>query len=227
MVVNCTPESLPRAFTTKTRARHPFHFQEEQTPTPNPLQETTPWQEEDQELGATGGVGWERQVQHEEHRDEESRDYDWESEQDEEEQEENSDELEWDNEEFNWQRRLLEPNAPSMMEQQQELKFLIDREMLLVHNLEQKINSSETLDGIYNHQDAKCSLLYEPNMATVSANPNQLSDSPRERVRIMADLYEKIQQAKEARLTVLENLAEADNVRKSKRLMLKPKKKYN
>ena len=114
-----------------------------------------------------------------------------------------------------------------MMEQQQQLKILIDREMLLVHNLEQEINSSEALQGIYIHPDTKCSLLYEPNMATVSANPNHLSDSPRERVRIMADLYEKIQQAKEARVTVLENMAEADNVRKSRRLLLKPKKKYN
>ena len=98
--------------------------------------------------------------------------------------------------------------------------------MLLVHNLEQQINSSEALEGIYNHKDTKCSLLYEPHMATVSANPNHLSDSPRERVRIMADLYEKIQLAKEARVRALENMAEADNVRKSKRLMLKPKKKY-
>ena len=114
-----------------------------------------------------------------------------------------------------------------MTEQKEELKILIDRELLLVHNLEQQINSSETLEGIYIHPDTKCSLLYEPNMATVSANPDHLSDSPQERVRIMQDLYEKILQAKEARVTVLENLAEAKNVRKSRRLLLKPKKKYN
>ena len=217
VVVNCTPGSLPRAFKTKTRARPTFQFQEQQTTPLDTPQEATPWQEEDQQLGATGGEGWERQVQHEEHLNEESEEDDWENEQ----------EFEWDNEEFNWQRTLWQPSTASVMEQQQELKTLIDREMLMVHNLELQINSSEALEGIYNNKDTKCSLLYEPQMATVSTNPNHLSDNPRERVRIMADLYEKIQLAKEARVRALENMAEADNVRKSKRLMLKPKKKYN
>ena len=122
---------------------------------------------------------------------------------------------------------MLGPNAPSVTEQKEELKILIDRELLIVHNLEQQINSSATLEGIYIHPDTKCSLLYEPNMATVSANPDHLSDSPQERVRIMQDLYEQILQAKEARVTVLEKLAEAEHVRRSKRLLLKPKKKYN
>ena len=71
VIVNCSPDSLPRAFITKTRARPPFHFQEPQTPPPNIPQEATQWQEEYQQLGATGGEGWERQVHHEEHLNEE------------------------------------------------------------------------------------------------------------------------------------------------------------
>ena len=107
-----------------------------------------------------------------------------------------------------------------------ELKILIDRELLLVHNLEEQINNSATLDGIYIHPDTKCSLLYQPNMATVSTNPDHLSDSPQERVQIMQDLYEQILKAKEDRVNVLERLAEAEHVRRSKRLLRKPKKKY-
>ena len=229
VVLNCTPDRLPRAFLTKTRAQPPFQFQEPPTPTPSPPQITTQWQEEEQELGATGGEGWERQVQDEEHLNEESgeEEWEWESETDEEEQMENNEQLEWDNEEMDWRRRMLSPNAPSVTEQKEELKILIDRELLIVHNLELQINSSATLEGIYIHPDTKCSLLYEPNMATVSANPDHLSDSPQERVRIMQDLYEQILQAKEARVTVLERLAKTENVRRSKRLLLKPKKKYN
>ena len=99
--------------------------------------------------------------------------------------------------------------------------------MLVVHNLEIQINNSAALEGIYNHKDTKCSLLYEQHMTTATTDPNQLSENPRERIRIMADLYEKIQLAKEARIRALENIGEVDNVRKSKRLMLKHKKKYN
>merc|ERR1711888_64400 len=72
VVLNCTPDRLPKAFLTKTRAQPQFHFQEPPTPTPTPLQLTTQWQEEEQELGATGGEGWERQVQDEEQQLEES-----------------------------------------------------------------------------------------------------------------------------------------------------------
>ena len=128
--------------------------------------------------------------------------------------------------EFNWQEQLWQPRVQSIEEEQKELKKLIDKEVLLVHNLELQINRSEALEGIYNHKDTKCSLLYEEHMTTVTTNPNHLSDSPRERVRIMKDIYEKIQLAKEKRIRALENMAEVDNVRKSKRLMLKPKKKY-
>ena len=63
-------------------------------------------------------------------------------------------------------------------------------------------------------------------MATVTTNPNHLHDSPKERVRMMRDIYEKVQLAKEKRIRALENMAEMDNVRKSKRLMMKPKKRY-
>merc|ERR1711947_58235 len=178
-----------------------------QAPTQIPLQER-PWQEGD-ELGATGGTGWNEPVQNEE-RDENN----WENEQ-------NEDGYEWDNEEFNWNTHVL-----TVAEEQQELQTLIDKEILLVHNLELQINRSEALEGIYNHKDTKCSLLYEEHMTIVTTNPNILSDSPRERVRMMKDIYEKIQLAKEKRIRALENMAEVDNLRKSKRLMLKPKKRY-
>ena len=215
VVLNCTPDQLPGAFLSSPMTQPQFHFQE--TPTPLPI--TTQWQEEEQELGATGGEGWERQVQDEEQQLGESGEEEWESEPDEEEQVE-------DNEELDWRRRLLGPNAPSVTEQKNELKFLIDRELLLVHNLEEQINNSALLDGIYTHPDNKCSLLYQPNMVTVSTNPDHLSDSPQERVQIMQDLYEQILKAKEDRVNVLERLAEAEHVRRSKRLLRKPKKKY-
>ena len=203
-------------------AQPQFHFQE--TPTPLPI--TTQLQEEEQELGATGGEGWERQVLDEEQQLGESEDEEWESELDEEEQVEDNAELEWDNEELDWRRRLLGPNAPSVTEQKNELKILIDRELLLVHNLEEQINNSALLDGIYTHPDNKCSLLYQPNMTIVSTNPDHLSDDPQERVLMMQDLYEQILKAKEERVNVLERLAEAEHVRRSKRLLRKPKKKY-
>ena len=215
VVLNCTPDQLPGAFLSSPMTQPQFHFQE--TPTPLPI--TTQWQEEEQELGATGGEGWERQVQDEEQQLGESGEEEWESEPDEEEQVE-------DNEELDWRRRLLGPNAPSVTEQKNELKILIDRELLLVHNLEEQINNSALLDGIYTHPDNKCSLLYQPNMVTVSTNPDHLSDSPQERVQIMQDLYEQILKAKEDRVNVLERLAEAEHVRRSKRLLRKPKKKY-
>ena len=109
---------------------------------------------------------------------------------------------------------------------QKELKKLIDKEVLLVHNLEKQINRSEALEDIYNHKDMKCSLLYEEHMATVTTDPNHLHDSPKERVRMMRDIYEKIKLEKKKRIRALENMAEMDNVRKSKRLMLKPRKRY-
>ena len=217
VVVNCSPDSLPKAFISETMARPPFP----QAPTQIPLQER-PWQEGD-ELGATGGIGWNEHVQNKELDDEE-----WEKQvQNEEidennwENEQNEDGYEWDNEEFNWK-----PHVLTVEEEQQELQTLIDKEILLVHNLELQINRSEALEGIYNHKDTKCSLLYEEHMTIVTTNPNHLSDSPRERVRMMKDIYEKIQLAKEKRIRALENMAEVDNLRKSKRLMLKPKKRY-
>merc|ERR1711947_1863 len=144
-----------------------------QAPTQIPLQER-PWQEGD-ELGATGGTGWNEPVQNEE-RDENN----WENEQ-------NEEGYEWDNEGFTWNTHEL-----SVEEEQQELQTLIDKEILLVHNLELQINRSEALEGIYNHKDTKCSLLYEEHMTIVTTDPNILSDNPRERVRMMKDIYEKI-----------------------------------
>merc|ERR1712215_610447 len=95
-----------------------------------------------------------------------------------------------------------------------------------VHNLELQINRSEALEGIYNHKDTKCSLLYDERITTVTTDPNILSNNPRERVRMMKDIYEKIQLEKEKRIRALNNMSEVDNMRKSKRLMGKPKKRY-
>ena len=105
-----------------------------------------------------------------------------------------------------------------------ELKILIDRELQIVHNLEEQINNSTILEGIYANN--KCTLLYQPQIVTVNTNPDLLSDNPQERVKIMQGLYETIMKAKEDRVTVLERLEEAENLRRSKRLLQKPKKKY-
>jgi len=203
VIVNCSPDSLPKAFITETMASPPFP----QAPTQIPLQERT--RQEGDELGAVGGTGWNEPV-HNEEKDEN----DWENEQ-------NREGYEWDNEGFAWNTHEL-----TVAEEQQELQTLIDKEILLVHNIELQINRSDTLEGIYNHKDTKCSLLYEENIATVTTDPNILSNNPRERVRMMRDIYEKIQLAKEKRIRALENMAEVDNLRKSKRLMSKPKKSY-
>ena len=226
VVVNCSPDTLPKAFVSNTMARPPFTFQE-QAPTQNPLQETTTWREGD-ELGAVGGLGrservqieelnnedWEKQVQNEELNEDT-----WENEQ-------NEDDLEWDNMEFNWQEQLWQPRVQSAEEEQQELKKLIDKEVLIVHNLERRINRSEALENIYNHKNIKCSLLYEDHIVTVTTNPNHLHDNPKERIRMMRDIYEEVQLEKEKRIRALENMAEMDTVRKSKRLSMKPRKRY-
>ena len=108
------------------------------------------------------------------------------------------------NEELDWRRRLLGTNSPSMTTpydtKKEELKILIDRELQLVHNLEEQINNSKILQGIYANN--KCSLLYQPNIITVNTNPDLLSDSPQERVMIMQSIYEQIQTAKEDRVKV-------------------------
>ena len=213
VVLNYTTDQLPGAFFFPPMTQPRFNFQE----TPTPLSITTQVQEEEQELGVSGEEGWERQVQNEEQELGESGDEGWESENEDEEQVEN-------NTEIDWRRKYLGPNAPSMTTQKDELKILIDRELQLVHNLEEQINNSTILEGIYTNN--KCSLLYQPNILTVNTNPDLLSDSPQERVTIMQDLYEQILKAKEERIRVLERLAEAEHVRRSKRLLRKPKKKY-
>ena len=95
-----------------------------------------------------------------------------------------------------------------------------------LEQFEVQINRSDTLEGIYNHKDNKCSLLYEENIATVTTDPNILSTNPRERVKMMRDIYENIQLVKTKRIRTLENLTEGEKLRKSKRLMSKPKKSY-
>ena len=105
-----------------------------------------------------------------------------------------------------------------------ELKILIDRELQIVHHLEEQINNSTILEGIYANN--KCTLLYQPQILTANTNPDLLSDNPQERVKIMQGLYETIRKAKEDRVTVLERLEEAENLRRSKRLLQKPKKTY-
>ena len=213
VVLNYTTDQLPGAFFFPPTTQPRFNFQE----TPTPLSITRQVQDEEQELGVSGEEGWERQVQNEEQELGESGDEGWESENEDEEQVEN-------NAEIDWRRKYLGPNAPSMTTQKDELKILIDRELQLVHNLEEQINNSTILEGIYTNN--KCSLLYQPNILTVNTNPDLLSDSPQERVTIMQDLYEQILKAKEERIKVLERLAEAEHVRRSKRLLRKPKKKY-
>merc|ERR1712120_102788 len=117
VIVNCSPDTLPKAFVNSTMARPPFTFQE-QAPRQDPLQETTPWREGD-ELGAVGGLGWSERVQIEE-----LNNKDWEKQvQNEElnedtwENEQNEDTLEWDNMEFNWEEQLWQPRVQSAQPQ--------------------------------------------------------------------------------------------------------------
>ena len=126
------------------------------------------------------------------------------------------------------------PNSPSMTKEKEqgsyetekdELKKLIDRELQMVHNLEQQINHSTILEGIYANN--RCTLLEEPQIVCVNTNPDLLSNSPKERIEIMKGLYETIMKAKEDRVTVLERLEEAENLRRSKRLLQKPKRRYD
>ena len=106
-----------------------------------------------------------------------------------------------------------------------ELKELIDRELQVVHKLEQKINHSKILEGIY--ADNKCTLLDQPQIACAYTNPDLLSNNPKERIEIMNNIYEKIRKAKEDRVTVLKRLEEAEKLRRSKRLLTKPKRRYD
>ena len=43
---------------------------------------------------------------------------------------------------------------------------------------------------------------------------------------MMRDIYEEVKVEKEKRIKALENVTEIDNVRKSKRLSMKPRKRY-
>ena len=236
VIVTCSPDNLPQPFVSNTMARPPFTFQE-QAPRQTPLPENTPWQEGD-ELGAVGGLGRSERVQIEELNNE-----DWEKQvQNEELTEdtwENEDGFEWDNMTFNWHEQLWQPRIQSAEEEQEELQKLIDNEVLMVHNLERRINQSAALEEIYNNKNIKCSLLYEDHITTATTNPNFLHDNPKERIRMMRDIYEEVKLEKEKRIKALENVTEIDNVRKalenvteidnvrkSKRLSMKPRKRY-
>ena len=205
VVLNYTTDQLPGAFLFPPTSQSQFNVQE----TPTPLSITRQVQSEEHELGVSGEEGWEDENEDEE-------------------------QMEDDNGEVDWSRIFLGPNSPSMTKEKEhtsyetekdELKILIDRELQIVHNLEKQINNSKMLEGIYANN--KCTLLYQPQIVTVNANPDLLSDNPQERVKIMQGLYEEIMKAKEDRVTVLERLEEAENLRRSKRLLQKPKKKYN
>ena len=205
MVLNYTTDRLPLAFLFPSASQSQFNFQE----TPTPLSITRHVQSEEQVLDVSGKDGWEDENEDEE-------------------------QVEDNNEEVDCSRNFLGPNSPSMTKEKEhtsyetekdELKILIDRELQIVHNLEEQINNSTILEGIYANN--KCTLLYQPQIVTVNTNPDLLSDNPQERVKIMQGLYETIMKAKEDRVTVLERLEEAENLRRSKRLLQKPKRRYD
>merc|ERR1712002_1170757 len=129
--------------------------------------------------------------------------------------EENEEAVDWSS------RNFLGPRFPSLAkeketgsyeEDEQELKPLIDRELSLVSRLEQKINKSKLLGGIY--IDKQCTLLEKHQIACASMDPERLSANPKERIEIMQDLYETIAKAKRDRITVLKRLEEAEKPRR-------------
>ena len=136
---------------------------------------------------------------------------------------------------MDWSQGFLGPRFPSLAreqgrnsyaKEQQELKSLIDRELVQVHRLEQQINKSSFLEGIY--VDQPCTLLSQPDIACATTNPDLLSADPRETLERMKKVYETIANAKIDRRKVLERLEDVENgQRKSKRLLLKPRKHYN
>ena len=131
-------------------------------------------------------------------------------------------------------RSFLGPRFPSLAKEngknsfekdKQELKTLIDRELVQVNRLEQQINKSKFLEGIY--VDQQCTLLAQPEIACATTNPDLLSADPKETLEIMQKLYETISKAKRDRLTVLKRLEDAENPRRSKRLLKKPRRRYD
>ena len=134
-----------------------------------------------------------------------------------------------------WSKGFLGPRFPSLAkeqgrnsytEEQQELKSLIDRELVQVHRLEQRINKSSFLEKIY--EDQPCTLLSQPEIACATTNPDLLSEDPRETLEIMKRVYDTIANAKLDRRKVLERLENVESgQRKSKRLQQRPRKHYN
>ena len=210
VVLNYTAEMrLPGAFHFPPPNPSQFNFQQ----APAPLSIRRPVQIEDPVLDVSSSEedeGWE------------------DDEEDEEKVEEDEEEVDWSS------RNFLGPRFPSLAkekeqgtyeEDKEELKELIDRELQIVHKLEQKINHSKILEGIY--VDNKCTLLDQPQIACAYTNPDLLSDNPKERIKIMKTLYETIMTAKKDRVTVLKRLEEAEKLRRSKRLLTKPKRRYD
>ena len=134
-----------------------------------------------------------------------------------------------------WSKGFLGPRFPSLAkeqgrnsytEEQQELKSLIDRELVQVHRLEQRINKSSFLEKIY--EDQPCTLLSQPEIACATTNPDLLSEDPRETLEIMKRVYDTIANAKLDRRKVLERLENVESgQRKSQRLQQRPRKHYN
>ena len=97
---------------------------------------------------------------------------------------------------------------------------------MIVHKLEQRINQSAALENIYDNKNIKCTLLYDNNIVTATTSPNFLHDNPKERIRLMREIYEEVKQKKDKTMKALENVTKIGTVRKSKRLSLKTKRKY-
>ena len=232
IIVTSSPDNLPHALVSKTMARPPFPFQE-QAPRQTPLPENTPWQEGD-DLGAVGGLGRSERVQIEELQAEVQAgetvyNEDWEQQVQDEELTEDTwenDGLEWDNTALNWQEHLWQPRMQSAEEEQNELQQLINAEVLINHNLEKRINQSAALEQIYNKKNMKCSLLYEDRINTATTNPNYLHDNPKERIKMMRDIYVEVKMEKAKRIKALENVTEIETVRRSKRLSMRERKRY-
>ena len=194
---------LPRAF--NFPPPNPSHFNFKQAPAPLSIRRQVPIEDPVFDISDSEEERWER----------------WENDNDEE-------ELEWSI------RNYLGPRSPTLAQEKEQgshekdrddLKELIDREVQVVHELEQRINNSEILEGIY--AENTCTLLNHPQITCAYTNPDLLSNNQKEKIEIMKNIYEKIRKAKEDRVTVLERLEEAETLRRSKRLLTKPKRRYD
>ena len=214
-----TPQSWPTpAFQIRNASAPPsvrvLHSPDNQIQTPDSdnlarpiitIQEEAPrqegnWQEEDwqdeDELGAVGGLG---------------------------KNEHNVDGLEWDDTTFDWEWK---PIRHSAKEEQDELQKLIENGVQEVHQLERKITQSSALEQIWDNENIKCSLLYDENIQRATVDPNVLHDDPKERIKIMREIYEELKLKKNKTMKALENVTGIGTIRKSKRLSSRPRRKY-